>query len=310
MNKTFLFLVTFFFTFINATAQRVMLDEIHCTPPKDYNEEKIFDIVERSASFYGGDEVLMRWLMQNTSYPEECGKTGVEGRVIASFVVDTDGSITNVKIVRSPNERLSKEVVRLVKSMPRWQPAMQDNKFVRSRVNLPIMFLISPKFKAENRISKEEIDYSYYMNMDTEEPENYITTNNNIYDDFFTETRNLRQVSLTYPKQPIKPKNDIFEQDAELVYMQKSNLYYPKECAEQGIQGRVLINFSVGKDGKPRNIKVIESPHPELSKEATTFVKSSMLFMPKAKITIGPKPSAKYYKTDFCLPIVFKLDKN
>lgn len=299
MNRTFLFLLTFLFTFINATAQRVMLDEIHCTPPEEYTDEKVFEVFEQRASFYGGEEVLMRWLMQHISYPEECGKTGVEGRVIASFVVDRDGLITDVKVLRSPDERLSNEAVRLVKSMPRWQPAMQGNKFVRSRFNLPIMFRIKANHQSE--VAKRNAG----MKESKKDEVGGIV-----------EIVELTQIECTYPpkhpktKTDAKPKNKVIEQKAELAYMQKSNLYYPRECAEQGIQGRVLINFSIGKDGKPSDIKVIESPHPELSKEATTFVKSSILFTPKARITIGPKPSAKYYKTDFCLPIVFKLNKN
>ena len=104
---------------------------------------RVYDVVEENASFPGGDAECMKWLQQNIKYPSICQEQGVQGRVIVAFVVNRDGSIVDVKVVRSPDDHLSEEAVRVVKLMPKWKPARQGNKTVRSRFNLPVMFRLS-----------------------------------------------------------------------------------------------------------------------------------------------------------------------
>lgn len=104
------------------------------------DKDRVFDVVDENASFPGGDEACMNWLFSNLEYPDSCQLKGIEGRVIVSFVVNRDGSITEIKAVRSPHELLSKEAIRVVNSMPKWKPANVKGKNVRSRFNLPIMF--------------------------------------------------------------------------------------------------------------------------------------------------------------------------
>ena len=82
----------------------------------------------------------MKWLSENLKYPSICQEQGVQGRVVVRFVVNRDGSIVDVEIVRSPDPNLSKEAERVVKAMPKWKPARQGNKTVRSRFNLPVKF--------------------------------------------------------------------------------------------------------------------------------------------------------------------------
>lgn len=103
-------------------------------------DDKIYDIVEENASFPGGEEALMEWLSKNLKYPTKCQEQGVQGQVVVGFVVEKDGKITDVKIVRSHDEDMSKEAMRVVKEMPKWKPGKQGNKPVRSRFNLPIRF--------------------------------------------------------------------------------------------------------------------------------------------------------------------------
>lgn len=96
--------------------------------------------VTANASFPGGDAECMNWLRKNIKYPPICQAQGVQGRVILSFIVDTDGSVVDVKVVRSPSQHLSEEALRLVNIMPKWEPAVEKGKIVRTRYNLPIMF--------------------------------------------------------------------------------------------------------------------------------------------------------------------------
>ena len=86
---------------------------------------------------------MYKWIADHIKYPEECKAKGIQGRVSLSFVIETDGSITNVKAVRSPDDRLSQEAIRVVSAMPKWKPAKQEEKAVRSNFRLPIMFRLS-----------------------------------------------------------------------------------------------------------------------------------------------------------------------
>ena len=103
-------------------------------------DNQLFGVVEESAQFPGGDEACLKWLSEHIKYPSICREQGVQGRVIVSFVVNKDGSIVDVKALRSPDENLAKEAERLVKIMPKWKPARQGNKTMRSRFQLPIQF--------------------------------------------------------------------------------------------------------------------------------------------------------------------------
>ena len=107
------------------------------------DDERIYEVVEENAQFPGGDEACMKWLAEHLKYPSICQEQGVQGRVCVSFVVNKDGSIVDVEIKRSPDPNLSKEAERVVKSMPKWKPARQGNRTVRSRFNLPVMFRLN-----------------------------------------------------------------------------------------------------------------------------------------------------------------------
>ena len=107
------------------------------------DEDRIYEMVEENAQFPGGDAECFKWLSEHIKYPSICVEQGVQGRVIVNFVVNRDGSIVDVKTVRSPDPNLTKEAERVVKLMPKWKPARQGNKTVRSRFTLPVMFRLS-----------------------------------------------------------------------------------------------------------------------------------------------------------------------
>ncbi|MBO5887191.1 MAG: energy transducer TonB [Bacteroidaceae bacterium] len=107
------------------------------------DDDRIYEMVEENAQFPGGDAECFKWLSEHIKYPSICVEQGVQGRVIVNFVVNRDGSIVDVKTVRSPDPNLTKEAERVVKLMPKWKPARQGNKTVRSRFTLPVMFRLS-----------------------------------------------------------------------------------------------------------------------------------------------------------------------
>ena len=109
-------------------------------PPKHEEEAKVFDVVEQMPSFPGGNGALLEYLATHVKYPVVAQENGVQGRVIVSFVVERDGSITDVRVVRSVDPSLDREAARVVSSMPRWTPGKQNGSAVRVKYNVPVMF--------------------------------------------------------------------------------------------------------------------------------------------------------------------------
>lgn len=119
--------------------EKVVIEE----PKEEVKQEvtqKIFDVVEQQPSFPGGQAALLQWLQQNIHYPPVAEENGIQGRVVVSFVVEPDGSITNVQVVRGVDPSLDKEAVRVTKAMPKWQPGKQNGQAVRVKYNLPVQF--------------------------------------------------------------------------------------------------------------------------------------------------------------------------
>lgn len=103
-------------------------------------KEKAFDVVEQMPQFPGGPAALMQFLSQNVKYPEEAYQKGTQGRVIVTFVVEKDGSITEAHVVRSIDPLLDKEALRVINSMPNWKPGTQNDEPVRVKYTVPITF--------------------------------------------------------------------------------------------------------------------------------------------------------------------------
>lgn len=109
-------------------------------PPKNEEENKVFDVVEEQPSFPGGQGALMAWLNDNIKYPVVAAENGIQGKVIVQFVVGKNGSISNVKVLRSVDPSLDREAVRVVSSMPNWTPGKQNGASVNVRFTLPVTF--------------------------------------------------------------------------------------------------------------------------------------------------------------------------
>jgi TonB family protein len=98
--------------------------------------------VEKEAEYLGGEEALFNYLSKNIIYPKQAVKNEITGRVILEFVICEDGTVCNIKTVRSPDASLSAEAMRVVALMPKWTPAIQDNKKVACTFSLPITFAL------------------------------------------------------------------------------------------------------------------------------------------------------------------------
>lgn len=115
-------------------AKEVVAQEV----PKQ--EEKVFDVVEQMPSFPGGPNALFQYLSKNIRYPAVAEENGVQGRVVVTFVVERDGSITDVRVAKSVDPSLDKEAARVVKSMPHWIPGKQNGSPVRVKYTVPVTF--------------------------------------------------------------------------------------------------------------------------------------------------------------------------
>jgi protein TonB len=108
--------------------------------PKPEVSNKVFDVVEQMPSYPGGNNALMSYLSSNIKYPVVAQENGVQGRVTVGFVVERDGSITDVNILKSVDPSLDREAARVVRSMPRWTPGKQNGQAVRVKYNVPVTF--------------------------------------------------------------------------------------------------------------------------------------------------------------------------
>jgi protein TonB len=123
-----------------AVAEQVVVKE---PEPEPVKEEEIFVAVEQQPEFPGGTEALMKWLASNVRYPQMALENGISGRVIVKFVVEKDGSVSGVTLVRGVDKDLDREAIRVVKSMPKWQPGKNNGQAVRCYFNLPVNFKLA-----------------------------------------------------------------------------------------------------------------------------------------------------------------------
>jgi len=244
------------------------------------NNDSIYNIVEENAQFPGGDMAMYKWIGYHLKYPEECRAKSIQGRVIVQFVVNKDGSISDIKVLKSPHSLLSKEAIRVVNAMPFWKPAKVKGEVVRSSFRLPINFKLAGTQKTDT-ITGQEKGLKPEMIVMAKPTGKPIEEDNGIFD---------------HPE-----TNAEFPGGAEAMYKWiADNLKYPEECKAKGIQGRVHLTFVIEKDGSVTNVKALRSPDDRLSQEAIRVVSA----MPKWKpATQMDKPVRCNYR----LPIMFRL---
>lgn len=104
------------------------------------SEDQVFLVVETMPEFPGGATAMMKFITDNQKYPVSARKNGIQGRVTVQFVINTDGSVTAVEVIRGIDPALDKEAIRIVKSMPKWKPGMQRGKAARVKYTIPVNF--------------------------------------------------------------------------------------------------------------------------------------------------------------------------
>ncbi len=107
----------------------------------DFSRQKVYDIVEVMPAFPGGDYELIRYMEDNLDYPQEAKESGIQGRVFVKFVVEPNGNISNVEVLRGIGYGCDEEAMRVVQSMPKWIPGKRKGKPVRVSVTIPVKFM-------------------------------------------------------------------------------------------------------------------------------------------------------------------------
>lgn len=117
--------------------------QVRIAQEEEISEEVIFIVVEEWPTFPGGEEARLRFLSENIRYPQMAREAGIQGTVFLTFVVERDGSVTDVRIVRGIGGGCDEEAVRVVRNMPRWTPGRQRGQPVRVQFNMPIRFVLN-----------------------------------------------------------------------------------------------------------------------------------------------------------------------
>lgn len=107
------------------------------------SEDKIFYAVEQQAEFPGGLQAMMKFLQKNIKYPASAKRMGIEGKVFVKFIVDKEGGISAMEVMKGINADLDKEAMRVIKLMPPWKPGKQNGRAVKSQFVLPVYFKLS-----------------------------------------------------------------------------------------------------------------------------------------------------------------------
>ena len=148
MSKRFLFTLGILFIGLSIFGQAeepgdtAPVGEVN--PSTQIDSTTVYPYAEVAAEYVGGTEALYRDLSSELEYPKKARKAEIQGVVFVQFIVERDGSVSNIKVIRGVEpETLDKEAVRVVSKLKRWKPAMQNGKTVRMQFNLPIRFQLT-----------------------------------------------------------------------------------------------------------------------------------------------------------------------
>lgn len=245
--------------------------KIQLLPESRFSEGKYYTVVEKMPRFPGGDAELLQFLAQNIRYPKEAEEKQLGGRVICSFIVDKEGKIYDVKVIRGVHPSLDAEAIRVVHAMPRWTPGENEGKPVAVQYTVPISFSLSADPQPEDKLVVA-LDNEHFTDEDPANP--------------------VYRVAEHMPRYP--------GGDEALLTFIARNIKYPRDAQKTGKQGRVICIFIVEKDGQVSNVKILRGIYPSLDEEAIRVIKSFPRWTPG---TVKGSP----VRVTFTVPITFRL---
>lgn len=259
---------------IQLLAETVASSTAHEWPVKSLDEsprEQVFTVVEEMPEFPGAQSALLKYLSESIKYPVVAQENGIQGRVSCSFVVQKDGSITDIEVIRGVDPSLDKEAIRVIQAMPKWKPGRQRGKEVAVKYTVPVTFRLEKEKDHSTQAAVKKIQQAITR----------FDTSGKIY--------------TVVDRMPEFPGGG----SALLTYLAR-NIKYPVDAQENGIQGRVSCSFTIGTDGALNDVQVIRGIDPSLDAEAIRVINSMPKWTPGAMGDMAV--SVKY-----TVPVTFRL---
>ncbi len=233
------------------------------------DDDSMYVFVDEQAVFMGGTlEKFRDWVQQNVKYPDEALKNGISGRVTVQFAVNSKGEVGNIKILRGVDPLLDAEVVRALETSPDWIPAKVKGIQVKQQFVMPVIFGV--------------VDKSYPPPPPPPPPGTVVGENEKAYV-FVDEVAKFQGGSL-----------ETFRE-----WVQR-NLVYPEKAVKEGIFGRVTVQFTVNREGKTSEVKILRGVHPLLDEETIRVIKSSPSW---TAAILNNEPVSQ----QFVMPVIFQL---
>ena len=236
-----------------------------------YEEDTVYQIVEQMPQYTGGEQAMMKYVAENIKYPQAAKDKNISGRVFVGFVIEKDGSVSNVKVVRGIGGGCDEEAARVIKEMPKWKPGMQKGKPVRVNYMMPIFFKLDDGQPAKT-VKKEKASNP----------------------DMTPDKNGVYQIVEEMPQFPGGEKG--------MMEFVTKNIAYPQEARDKEIEGRVFVRFVIEKDGSVSDVKVAKGIGGGCDEEAVRVVKA----MPK---WIPGKQDDKPVRVSYTMPFFFKLQE-
>ena len=251
------------------------------------DEEQPYIKVQQMPTFQGGDlNAYRNWMQSQLQYPKEAKDKGIKGRVIFSFVVEKNGSVSNFDALQASDKILVDEVERVFKLTPKWEPGKQNGNAVRVKFTVPIVFT-GDDVAVYNRVFSQGTPLSE-MSKDAESAvvKTQTTSAKPIGEEAFIKVESMP----TFQGGDLNGYRNWFQ----------SQLQYPAEAKEKGIKGRVIFSFVVEKDGSVSNFDALQAPDKILVDEVERVFKLTPKWEPG-------KQNGKAVRVKFTVPIPFTL---
>ncbi|WP_085537760.1 TonB family protein [Massilibacteroides vaginae] len=257
-------------SFINYDKENRSVSSVQATPTiilkpagQSKSRDQVFTVVEEMPKFPGGEAKLLEFINKGIKYPVTAQEKGIQGRVIASFIVNKDGSVSDVEVVRGVDPLLDTEAVRVISTFPNWEPGKQRGQAVDVKYTVPITFRLSSGGN------------------ETASP----NASNQIKGDVYTVVEEM----------PRFPGGE----EALLKFINQG-IKYPTDAQEGGKQGRVIVSFTVKKDGSVADVEVMRGVYPSLDKEAMRVIGTMPIWEPG-------KEKGQAVNVRYTVPITFRL---
>jgi len=234
--------------------------------PKEPKGSEIYDTAQKPAEPVGGVEAYGQYLADNQQYPTTALQQGLQGTVKVTFVVEKTGVVSNVTVPQPVAPALDAEAIRLIKGGPKWTPAENQGEKVRQRITIPVAFKI-PEDASSTSASAP-------ANLGADESHTHVVT----------------------PDEPARPVGGT---DAFFAWVQE-NLRYPALARQRKVEGRVMVEFVVQKDGSLTEAKLVKRLGSGCDEEALRLLKAAPKWNPA-------RYKGQAMRQKMVLPIVFQL---